>query len=52
MSDKPVTEGGERPGARKATEDLIRRMVGSGYTPAQAERKAAETARDYDRRNK
>jgi hypothetical protein len=46
-----VIETGEHPRARQAMDDLQRRMVSEGMSPAAAEKRARETARRMDRKN-
>jgi hypothetical protein len=43
---------GEHPNARKAMDDLTRRLVEAGVKPADAEQKARDTARRVDRDRK
>lgn len=42
---------GEQPNSRKAMDSVTEAMVKSGIKPADAERKARDLARDWDRRN-
>lgn len=42
---------GEQPGSRKAMDEITKTMVENGVKPADAERKARDMARDWDRRN-
>ncbi len=42
---------GEHPNGRRAMDDLVGRMVREGVKPADAERRARETALRMDRKN-
>lgn len=42
---------GEQPGSRRAMDVITGDMVKSGVKPADAEKKARDLARDWDRRN-
>jgi hypothetical protein len=45
------TGSGEQPGSRQAMDAVTRDLVRGGVKPAEAERKARELARDWDRKN-
>ena len=46
------TGSGEQPGARQAMDRCIKTFVEGGVKPADAEKKAVQLARDWDRRNR
>ena len=46
------TGAGEQPGSRQAMDAVTRDLVKGGVKPSEAERKARELAKDWDRRNR
>lgn len=53
MATKFVGTGaGEQPGSRQAMDAVTRDLIKGGVKPFEAERKARELAKDWDRRNR
>lgn len=45
------TGSGEQPGSRQAMDAVVRDLVRGGVKPSDAERKARDLAKDWDRKN-